>query len=109
VTTPRLDFHRTNAAALGEFSAVARKFLQGGRLEGKDYVLSSPHHSDRSKDAIHVSPCFGRWKDQSTGASGAHLISLVAYTNGCTEADATRRLAEFVGLVAPDNAAGGHP
>jgi hypothetical protein len=97
---PLVDFAAVDRAALGRLPEILARWLPGGRIEGREYVVRNPKRRDRRPGSFKVNLDTGRWADWATGDKGGDPISLAAYLAGCSQPDAARRLAAMIGLAA---------
>jgi putative DNA primase/helicase len=61
-------------------------------------VALNPTRTDRRLGSFKINIRTGRWADFATGDKGGDPISLVAYLEGVSQAEAARRLARMLGL-----------
>src|SRR5712691_2667332 len=99
-TFVRVDFAAVNRAALGCLPDILARWLPGGRIEGREYVVRNPKRRDRRPGSFKVNLATGRWADFATGDKGGDPISLAAYLAGCSQVEAARRVAVMLGLAA---------
>jgi hypothetical protein len=93
-----IDFAGINRAALARLEDILRRWLPGGRLEGREYVVRNPKRHDQRPGSFKVNVDSGRWADWATGDKGGDPISLAAYLFGLGQGDAARRLAGMLGI-----------
>lgn len=102
-----IDIPSVAAASLHHAEAIAAHYLPGGRQVGREYVCSDL--SGGKGDSTSVNMTTGKWADFATGDKGGDLVSLVAASLNCSQLDAARELAEFIGhgstSVTPSKAA----
>ena len=96
-----VDFAAVNRAALGRLPDILARWLPGGRIEGREYVVRNPKRRDQRPGSFKINIDTGRWADFAPGDKGGDPISLAAYLAGCSQTDAARQLAAMLGL-APD-------
>src|SRR5712691_5045445 len=96
----RVDFAAVNRAALGRLPDILARWLPGGRVEGREYVVRNPRRHDQRPGSFKVNIDNGRWADFATGDKGGDPISLAAYLAGCSQVEAARRLAVMLRLAA---------
>src|SRR5216683_1978723 len=94
-----VDFSAVNRAALGRLPDILARWLPGGRIEGREYVVRNPKRRDQRPGSFKVNLDTGRWADWATGDKGGDPISLAAYLAGCSQVDAARQLAVMLGLA----------
>lgn len=95
-----VDFAAVNRAALGRLPEILHRWLPGGRIEGREYVVRNPKRRDQQPGSFKINLDTGRWADFATGDKGGDPISLAAYLAGCSQVDAARQLASMIGLSA---------
>jgi hypothetical protein len=75
-----IDFAATNAAALAVLSAICRRWLPDGKMQGREYVACNPTRADGSPGSFRINIQTGRWADFAIqGASGGDPVSLAAF------------------------------
>jgi hypothetical protein len=99
-TIDTVDFAAVNRAALGRLPDILARWLPGGRMEGREYVVRNPKRHDRRPGSFKINLDTGRWADFATGDKGGDPISLAAYLAGCRQVEAARRLAAMLGIAA---------
>jgi hypothetical protein len=95
-----IDFAAVDRAALGRLPEILARWLPGGRIEGREYVVRNPKRRDQRPGSFKVNLDTGRWADFATGDKGGDPISLAAFLAGCSQVDAARRLAAMLGIAA---------
>ncbi len=95
-----VDFAAVNRAALGCLPDILARWLPGGRVEGREYVVRNPKRRDQRPGSFKVNLVTGRWADFATGDKGGDPISLAGYLAGCSQVEAARRVAVMLGLAA---------
>jgi hypothetical protein len=96
-----IDFRRINAAALAHLGPVLCRLLPGGNVIGGEYIARNPCRRDNRPGSFKVrfhGPRTGAWADFATGDKGGDVVSLAAYVDGVSQAEAARRLARMLGL-----------
>jgi hypothetical protein len=93
-----IDFAEINRAALAAFPAVMSRILPGGKRVGAEIVAFNPRRADRRLGSFKVNRYNGRWADFATGDGGRDPISLVAYLEDVSQAEAARLLAQMLGV-----------
>jgi hypothetical protein len=86
-------FEAVRAAADPVIPALVNRWLPDGRRQGREWVARNPRRYDRDLGSFKVNLRTGKWADFATGDKGGDLISLVAYVEGLTQAQAARLLA----------------
>ncbi len=87
----------TVATALAVTPDILARWLPGGRIEGREYVVRNPKRRDQRPGSFKVNLVTGRWADFATGDTGGDPISLAAYLAGCSQVEAARQLAVMLG------------
>jgi hypothetical protein len=100
-----VDFPAVNRAALSALPGVLARIVPGGKIVAREYVALNPTRADRRPGSFKVNLRTGRWADFATGDKGGDPVSLCAYVEGVSQAEAARRLARMLGL---DTWEGGH-
>lgn len=77
--SPKIDFKRINAEALGCFDQLLREWLPGGTRAGAEYSCLNPTRSDNKKGSFSINVHKGIWQDFATGDKGGDPVSLYAY------------------------------
>jgi hypothetical protein len=95
----RIDFARVNRAALARFDDILRRWLPGGRIEGREYVVRNPKRQDQRPGSFKINLTTGRWADWASGDKGGDPISLAAFLFDLGQAEAARRLADMLGIA----------
>jgi hypothetical protein len=93
-----IDFEAINRAALAALPAILRRLLPEGRIIGGEWVARNPTRADRRPGSFKINLRTGRWADFATGDRGGDAVSLCAYVEGASQAEAARRLARMLGL-----------
>jgi hypothetical protein len=95
-----IDFGVVARAGLARLPDLLARWLPGGRIEGREYVVRNPTRGDRRPGSFKVNLDTGRWADWASGDKGGDPISLAAYLAGCSQVEAARRLAAMLGIAA---------
>jgi hypothetical protein len=93
-----VDFESINRAALAVLPAILGRLLPDGRIVAGEYVALNPTRIDRRPGSFKINLRTGRWADFATGDRGGDPVSLCAYVEGVSQAEAARRLARMLGL-----------
>lgn len=93
-----VDFPAVNRAALGALPAVLARIVPGGKIIAREYTALNPTRADRRPGSFKINLRSGHWADFATGDKGGVPVSLVAYVEGVSQAEAARRLARMLGL-----------
>ncbi len=96
----RLDFEKINDAARAVLPAGLARLLPRGRREGAEWVSVNPTRADGCAGSFKINMRSGRWADFATGDKGGDPVSLVAYLEGVSQAEAARLLAQMLGIEA---------
>src|SRR5690349_3595847 len=95
-----VDFAAVNRAALGRLPDMLARWLPGGRVEGREYVVRNPKRRDQRPGSFKINLDTGRWADFASGDRGGDPISLAAFLAGCSQIEAAHRLAGMLGFAA---------
>lgn len=93
-----LDFATVARAALVRADALVARWIPGGRREGDEYVVRNPKRADRRPGSFKINVRTGAWADFATNEFGGDLISLRAWLDNVSQAEAVKRLAEELGV-----------
>lgn len=93
-----IDFAAVNRAALGRLPDILARWLPGGRIEGREYVVRNPKRHDQRPGSFKINIDTGRWADFATGDRGGDPISLAAFLFGLRQVEAAQQLGEMLGL-----------
>jgi hypothetical protein len=96
-TTGAVDFAAVNRAALARLPDLLSRWLPGGRIEGREYVVRNPKRRDQRPGSFKINLATGRWADFATGDKGGDPVSLAAYLANCSQVEAARRLVAMLG------------
>ena len=100
MTGSRIDFDRINAAAMAALPAVLERILPSGKAVHREWVALNPRRRDRNLGSFRVNRYNGKWADFATGDKGGDPVSLVAYVENVSQAEAARLLAQMLGIEA---------
>lgn len=95
------DFKAISDAALVRFDSVMDWLgLGGGKHAGQEYLPTNPTRQDHKPGSFSINMDTGKWAEFAGDGkeSGGDLISLVAYIRRCTQGEAARELAAFLGM-----------
>ena len=95
-----IDFELINRAALVRLPDVLARWLPGGRVEGREYVVRNPTRQDHRPGSFKDNLDTGRWADWATGDKGGDPVALAAYLAGYSQVEAAERLAVMLGTNA---------
>lgn len=98
-TSAAIDFASVNRAALHRLPDMLARWLPGGRIEGREYVVRNPKRHDHRPGSFKINIDNGRWADFATGDRGGDPISLAAYLADCSQVEAARQLAAMLGIA----------
>ena len=93
-----IDFSLVKTRALDSIEAVLSRWTPGGKRQGDEYLPINPTRSDSKPGSFSINLKTGAWGDFATGDKGGDLVALVAYIDGVAQAEAAKRLSEFLGL-----------
>lgn len=93
-----IEFHSINQAAVPALPAILARLLPGGKISGGEYAALNPTRGDHRPGSFKINVRTGQWADFACGDKGGDIISLVAYLEGTTQAEAARMLARMLGL-----------
>ena len=94
----RVDFGAVNRTAIASLPDMLRLLLPDGRIEGREYVARNPTRPDHRPGSFKINMENGRWADFATGDKGGDVVSLVAYLENLSQADAARCLMARLGV-----------
>jgi hypothetical protein len=94
----RIDFAEVNRAALGDIRGVLARFLPGGKVVRREYVVRNPKRSDRHLGSFSINMTTGKWSDFATGDGGGDIIALVAYLKDISQYEAAKGLSRMLGV-----------
>lgn len=95
----KLDFKLIASRALDQIEAVCVHWLPNGRRTNAEWEIGDRHGNPGKSLKVHLTGGkAGMWSDFSTDDKGGDLVSLVAYVDGCSQLEAARKLAEFLGI-----------
>ncbi len=98
VFSRQLNFQAINAAAMSALPSLLARWLPGGVIRGREYIVPNPRRDDRRAGSFKVNIQTGRWADFATGDAGGDIISLAAYLSRKGQGDAARALADMLGM-----------
>ena len=97
-----VDFAAINRAPPRRLADILARWLPGGRIEGREYVVRNPKRHDHRPGSFKINIDSGRWGDFATGDQGGDPISLAVYLAGCSQIEAAWQLAAMLGLAADE-------
>lgn len=102
-----LDFQSIAAAALMQLTSLVQQWIPGGIFRGDEYVVCNPTRKDDQAGSFSINTRTGAWGDFAIGDKGGDAISLFAYINNVSQADAAKELDKIVGTpkIAPSTPA----
>lgn len=86
------------AAALKQAERVLQQWLPDGKRQGGEWVSLNPTRADSSPGSFSINIDTGAWSDFATDDRGGDLVALVAYLGRCSQSEAAKRLADFLGI-----------
>ncbi len=95
-----INFDSIAHQALTRIESLLAEWLPDGKREGREYTACNPTRADNRPGSFKVNLDTGQWADFATSDKGGDLISLYAYLNRLSNADAARLLAQRAGLDA---------
>lgn len=93
----RSDFRNLARLVLTYADRLVPNWLPDGRRSGNEWIAHNPMRVDRRLGSFKVNLRSGRWADFATGDVGGDLISLYAYLNRLSQAQAARLIARELG------------
>jgi DNA primase len=87
----QINFEAVNDAALRALLAIRK-------IVGREFVALNPTRADRRAGSFSINLRTGRWADFATGDRGGDAVSLIAYIERVSLAEAARRLAGMLGV-----------
>lgn len=93
-----INFAAINDAALPVLPALLERLVPDGKVEGHEYVMLNPKRHDRHLGSFRINLNTSRWADFAIDKRGGDVISLYAYLNNVSQADAARQLARMLGV-----------
>jgi hypothetical protein len=93
-----VDFPTVNRAAIAALPAVLARLIPGGKVLGREFTALNPTRADRRPGSFKINLRSGKWCDFATGDKGGDPVSLCAYVENVSQAEAARRLARMLGL-----------
>jgi hypothetical protein len=93
-----IDFRSINQAAVPALPAILARLLPGGKISGGEYVVRNPTRADHRPGSFKINLRSGRWSDFASGDRGGDPVSLWAYLEAVSQAEAARRLARLLGI-----------
>ncbi|BEQ13123.1 hypothetical protein [Desulfoferula mesophila] len=100
----QVDFKSIKRAALHQAVALLNRWLPGGKLHGKEYVVRNPKRLDRQPGSFKINTSTGKWGDFAINQGGGDLISLRAYLDGVGQMEAAQRIAAELSISSPSAA-----
>ena len=97
-----IDIKEIAAAALPHAESILNQHLPGGKLSGREYQCGDL--TGGSGDSCSINTSTGKWSDFATGEAGGDLVSLIAAIRKCSQPDAAKELAEFIGHTSTSTA-----
>lgn len=96
------NYGQVARAALTAIDAILARWLPGGKRQGHEYIVRNPTRSDDRPGSFSVNCTTGRWSDFATDDKGGDLISLIAYVDRLSQAEACKILGTFLGIATSD-------
>lgn len=89
---------QVKVASLGNIDSVLSHWCPGGKQQGREYLPLNPRRTDSKPGSFSINLDTGAWADFADSAKGGDLVSLVAYIEGVRQGDASKLLAQFIGM-----------
>ena len=89
----RIDFQFIASHALAHATELLDEWLPGGRVSGCEYVALNPTREDHHPGSFRINIQTGHWADFAANYKGGDLISLYAYINNISQAQAAKYIA----------------
>jgi len=99
-----LPFSSVNNEAIAKSKTLLPTWLPGGSWQGVEWVTVNPKREDTKAGSLSINSSTGKWKDFSSGQSGADLVSLYAWVQGTGQGEACKSLAHDFGIKLTDKA-----
>ncbi|WP_372622486.1 hypothetical protein [Falsiroseomonas sp.] len=96
---PMVDIGAIARAALPHLADLCRRWLSGGRLEGREWTCGNLSGEPGRSCRVNVKT--GQWADFATGEKGGDVVSLAAAIHRLSQREAADRIARMLGLEAP--------
>jgi putative DNA primase/helicase len=91
-------FAAVRQASLGHIHAIAKAWLPGGKLAGREYMALNPKRPDTTIGSFKINVDTGLWSDfAEAGVKGGDVIGLAEYLFDENSGNATARVARFIG------------
>ena len=74
------------------------RWLPDGSVRNGEWVALNPTRNDRRSGSFMINIRSGKWADFATGDRGGDAVSLVAYLSSCSQSEAARQLAGYLGI-----------
>jgi hypothetical protein len=82
-------------------TVVLARWLPGGRIMGREYIVRNPTRDDRMPGSFKVMVSgsrAGAWADFATTDRGGDVISLAAYLFKLSQNQAAKKIADMLGV-----------
>ncbi len=96
------DIKTIAAAALPQAEIILNHYLPGGKLSGREYQCGDL--SGGNGDSFSFNTSNGMWADFATGEKGGDFVSLIAAIRKCSQPEAAKELAAFIGHTSTSTA-----
>ena len=90
-----IDIKEIAASAIPHALNICQSYLPEGKLAGREYQCSNL--TGGKGDSCKVNITTGKWSDFATDEQGGDLVSLVAAVKHCSQLEAAKELANFIG------------
>ncbi|MDR5170714.1 hypothetical protein IHQ56_02675 [Methylobacillus flagellatus] len=99
---PDIPFIDIASRALSCAESLLAQWLPYGKRQGKEWVSTNPLRADSKPGSFLINIDSGSWGDFATDDKGGDLISLYAYLQGISQAEAACDVADMVGYALPE-------
>lgn len=93
--TSNIDIKQIAAKALPHAENILNHYLSGGKLSGREYQCANLSGGNGSSCSVNI--VTGQWSDFATGEAGGDFVALIAAIRKCSQLDAAKELAQFIG------------
>jgi hypothetical protein len=93
-----IDFNKINQSALAVLPAIVARLLPNGKSVQNEWIALNPRRCDKRAGSFKINLKSGRWCDFATGDKGGDVVSLVAYLEASSQAQAAQKLAGMLGF-----------
>jgi hypothetical protein len=93
-----ISFTEINARAIPVLPLLLLRWLPGGVMRGREYVVRNPKRADATPGSFSINTRTGKWADFASGDKGGDVISLAAYLSNQKQGEAANALAQMLGV-----------